>query len=349
MFINTTTTRAGLRGVSRVNAFNQHTNEFGLIFNKLAQLAERPGVMLPPLVLTNRDPVTDALEVFKSYTATAVFDLCNNTLADYVINMGSKPLLFLCSLLHKSLGCLSSLRLKLGAKLGMALSETINLIPGEDLTIRVRSNINDTKINAEKLSNVTSRGFFYLANLMEVKLSIAINKVSLTSQRTKKIKLFLSGNKRHCSSTIHRPDRNSAFAQLPREDAFIVGNTAMPFESLWCFVVALIGIGDLSQHSHYHLSCKVKTTSNIIVKSTVKIILAKYACAPSVTTNVVSGVVYSLQRLEQRMMLLFGRLKLNLSNQFHNNIITGRSSLDKEGGSRIPLLPEEGSLLRQRL
>jgi len=65
MLINTTTYRASSGGVSRVNEFDENPSQPCFILNKLAQLPECPGVMLPPLTFANRDAVSYPLKVFK--------------------------------------------------------------------------------------------------------------------------------------------------------------------------------------------------------------------------------------------------------------------------------------------
>jgi len=110
-----------------VHQHNSHTGECSLVLDKVAKLAECPGVMLPPLAPANRHPVSDAPEVFQGNTATGVFGLCNKPLADYVVDVAGEAPLFAGAPLEKPSSRPGALPLKPGAEPGVALSEPIDL------------------------------------------------------------------------------------------------------------------------------------------------------------------------------------------------------------------------------
>ena len=87
MFINTTTYRASSGGISGVNNFDNHPCESTFVGEKLAELVERPRVLLSPLTPPNRDSVSDTAQIFKGDTSSSVFSLCNNPLANCVIDI----------------------------------------------------------------------------------------------------------------------------------------------------------------------------------------------------------------------------------------------------------------------
>ena len=79
-----------MRGVLGINDLKQHTGLFGFIGDKLPELIESPAPHAVALRLAKPYPVTDALEVFKSYTATGVFGLRNESLGEDVIGIATK-------------------------------------------------------------------------------------------------------------------------------------------------------------------------------------------------------------------------------------------------------------------
>ena len=331
MLINTTAARAGVGSISWVNENYENPRKPGFVFDKLPQLGECPGVVLPPLAFPNRDAISYSSKVFEGDTQTAVFGLRNNTLADYVIGVSGKPLLFARALLEESLRCLCIFRLKFGAKLGMALSKSVYLTTGVGLPIGVCSDILNTQINAKKFRNPAGRRLFYLTNLVKIKIPIPVNKVSFPSQVLKKLKMLIPGNKKDLDPAIYRPDRDGLLRQLPRKDALVIGDAAMPVEFPLRALVELVGISNLRQHPHYNLGCEVEPTPEVIIEKVVQIILAEYLCFPGMLADMVGSGIHYFQRLEKSLMLLFGGLKFNLGNQLHALIIAYRSSLDKKG------------------
>ena len=208
MFIDTTTGGASSGRVTRVNQRHQYSGELGLVLNKLAKLIEGPGVLLPPLTLTNRDAVSNSLEVFKGNTSTAVFGLRNNTLADAVIDMTSKASFLFGTLLEKSFRCLRIFRLKFGSKFGMPFSQPIDLSAGINLTIGVGGDIDYTQVHTEKLTGVAFRRLLNLTGLEEVKASILINQVGFATEMAEHFQLAVSGDKRYLQPAVKRPDGN---------------------------------------------------------------------------------------------------------------------------------------------
>jgi hypothetical protein len=68
-----------LRGITRVNQFDQDTCNQGLVLDKLSKLIERPRLVSAPLAMPNRT-TADALQVFKGNLAMRVFSLSHLSL-----------------------------------------------------------------------------------------------------------------------------------------------------------------------------------------------------------------------------------------------------------------------------
>jgi len=328
-FINRATLRTGTRSVERVNQCYQHARQLRLVLDKLSQLIERPGVVLPPLATANCGPISNTDQVFQSDTAIGVFSLCNNTLTDNVVDVGRKTGFFTGTLLEKARGSLRPLRLKFAPEFSVAFSETIDLIPGVGLPVRVGGDIHNAQVNAKELRRVIGGRFLDLAHLVKVEIAVAINKVGFPTAVLKKLSLLTSGSKSNLQPAITCPD--GYLGRLPGEDALIVGNAPMPVKFPRGLPVELVGIGNLSQYPNHYLSRESKPTSDVIVEKVVEIILAEGLCLPSMATDIVGSIIHSLQRLQQGLVLLSRRIQLNLSYQLHTLIIAQYSSVEKEG------------------
>jgi hypothetical protein len=318
--------------VARVNDSHYHAGELCLVFDKGTKLVESPGVLLPPLAFANRDAVSDVCQVFQGNTSIAVFGLCNNTLGNHMIHMGSKAFFLFGTLLEKSRRCLCIFSLKFGSKFGMPFSQPIDLPAGVNLAIRVSSDVDNTEVNAKELGWVTGRRLLNLTGLKEVEAAISINQVGFPAEMAKHFQLPVSGHKRNLQPAVKRPDGNKTVGCLPGEDAFIIGDASTLVKSSLNMPVNLVGIRHLCQNPNHNLCGKIEAAPKVIVKQVVKVILAKSLCFPGMVADIVGSIVHVFQRLQQCLVLFLSRCQFNLSYQFHKSIIAHTSRLDKKGG-----------------
>jgi len=244
--------------------------------------------------------------------------------------MCSKTLLFPGTLFEKAFSCFGLLGLQPTAQFSVALSQPVDLPAGIKSAVRVGSDIHDTQVNAEKFTRVARWRFFHLADLMKIELSIAQDKVGFAASMLQKLLLPVSGDEGDFEPAAGRPYRDSV--SLPRKDALIVGNTAMPFELSQAFSVELIPVNNLRKHSHHNLGGQGEAVANVVVEKVVKVVLAKSLRLPRMLTDVVSGVVHGFKRVKQGLVLPCCRLELHLRNQLHSHIIASGQTFDKKGG-----------------
>ena len=346
MFIDTTAYRTGLRGMPGVNQFDPDPGQPCFIFDKAPQLAECPGVLLPPLALPNRDSGSNALQILKSNSSSSVFSLRNNTLRDCVIDICSKASFLSGTLLKKPFGLFRTFTLKFSLEFGMTLSKPIYLPAGVSLTIRVRGNIFNSQVNAEKSSGVGYRRLFNLTGLVKIKLPILIDQIGFPSKVLKKLNMLFAGSKVYFQSAIYSPYGYCLIGQAPGKDAFIVGNATLILKKAFSRLVEFISVRNLCQNSHHYLSSKTKSLPQIVIKKVVKVILAKSPGLPGMVADIVSGIIYFLQGREKSFVLRFARKQFNLCNQLHSVIISQFSTLDKKGGvwQFIPSFKKRGFL-----
>lgn len=317
--------------MSRINEHHEYPSQPCFVLYKVSELGKRPRVLLSPLASMNRDSRTDALKVFQGNTPSSVFSLRNNTLTDNMIDMSGKISLFARAVFQKALRCLRVFGLKFSSELGMALPQSVKLTSRIDLPIGVGGDIHNTEVNAKKLRGLLSWGFLYLANLVKIKIPIAVHKVSLPKKMLKKNEMAITSNEWQSKSATYCPNRNGFVYQLPGEDTLIVSNAPVRVKSPPNTLVNLVGICHLCQDSYHDLSGKVEAVANIIVKQVMQVVLTKGFCFPGMVADMVGSIVCAFQRFQQRLVLFFSRGQFDLRYQFHRYIIAYTSRLDKTG------------------
>src|SRR5215469_10557849 len=73
-------------GITRIDSRYRHAGQSGLVFQKLAQLRESPGVQNGSLLRPGLDPFADALEFFHGNAALGAFSFGNDLLTDIVVH-----------------------------------------------------------------------------------------------------------------------------------------------------------------------------------------------------------------------------------------------------------------------
>jgi len=318
--IDTTANRTGARGVSWVNQFHDHTGEACLILDKAPELVESPRVLLPPLALANRDPVPHTFEVFKGNAAAGIFGLCNEPLADHVVGIGSKAILFARALLEKSPGCLRAIGLELLAQFGMALSKAVHLATGVGLAVRISGDTDDAKVNTQKAFRVIRMRLRGINNHSQVEGLVSEDKVGLPYDAVYPGLLISTDAHRNQLPAIKGEDRYPV-CPLPREDALVVDHSAMGLEDVDPGLIPAVALNDFTHYSDCHLCRKAVVVTKVAVGKTVEFHLAGGISLKSKVGNVVAGLIETLHRLEQGLVLLWARSKFDHQCLFHASII----------------------------
>ena len=83
------------------------------VLDKYAELSKGPTMLDATLCLTNRDAMTDTLEMFEDKSAIAVFGFRDQLLAQTMVDVPSEPLFFAAAPLQQALGSFCPFRLQL--------------------------------------------------------------------------------------------------------------------------------------------------------------------------------------------------------------------------------------------
>jgi len=153
-FVDGAALRAGPGGVLRIDEDNRNPCQSGLVLDKLPELMERPAMVGAPLSLSNRYPITDALQIFKSDTAPGAFGLRNQPFADHMVHVCGEPRFLVSPLLQEPLRRLGALLLKPCPQLRVTLPQAVDLSTRVCFAIGVGSEVHDAEVNAKKVRRI---------------------------------------------------------------------------------------------------------------------------------------------------------------------------------------------------
>ena len=319
MLINTTAYRAGARGIPGVNQLHDYPFEPSFILDKVPQLAECPRVLLSPLSLSNRDAVSNPLKVFKGDTSTAVFCLRNNTLANYMVGIGSKSLFLAGALFKKPFSLLRAVGLKFRPHLGVSLSKTTDGRTGVESPIRVGSDVLDTQVYAQKAIRLIRCWLRGINHNCQVKNAITENKVGLSNLSIESSFLISTNPDRDKLATLKSKNRDLV-QSLPREDALVIDHSRVGLEDRLNRAVSFVGFRDFTNSTDSHLGRKPKTP-NILINSLLKAYLISCFKFEGKSRDVVAGFIESLHCLKEKLVLLLVRRQFNHQCLLHSPIV----------------------------
>ena len=332
-FINVTARGTGATRVARINRDHWHTVQLGLVLDKAAQLEERPTRQCCPLWPTSRYPITNPAQFFQGNTATGVFGLGNNALADVVVCPGSKLPFFATQFLQATTRRLRSFGLQLSTQLAVTVTNVLDRLSLKNSAVTIDSNAGNTKIDAKKTVNVRWFRRVNLARLKDVKLSVTVDQIGLALASLKQLVLASTSNKRKFNTATQHPQRNYPLTHLPGEDATIIGNRTMRLERALSFPIKLISIGNLRYKPDGNLGTQAKVLTYSIVDKLMEIVLPKPLLMPGRITHKVSRSVHSHKSMFEQFSLFCSRLQLDLGNQFHGTIIPHMFKYGKQATS----------------
>jgi hypothetical protein len=163
-FVHVTAGRTGAARIARVHQIYRHTRTVGFVGHEGAQLKERPAMQDCPLRATNRNPRTDALEIFQGNGSICVFRLGNQLLADAVIGVPGKTVLFARQSFEFAFGRARAFGLQFGPQPASAEPHVIDVAPRVDLPIAVHRDIHHAQVDPQGAFHFHGRGLLHFAS-----------------------------------------------------------------------------------------------------------------------------------------------------------------------------------------
>ena len=315
--IDKPTTRAGLRGISRVHENDRHAGQGSLVLDKLPKLVKRPRVKFSSLRLAKPCPVADAGQIFKSEAASGVFSLLNYFFTQAMVNVGSEPTLTTRQLFEASFGRARAFFLEASTLAAAAFSQAENLGTTMLFAVRVGGNVNDAKVNAKVTFHVIGGRIVGVTDGKQVKFAIDVTEVALAFLSSQKLDLAVASDKRDSLPTVNRPDRDLSPVELVAQYPVVVGDSAFRPECAFCVPVKLVGVGHFGDTANSHLGREVKPLSNRLVDNFLQFEFAKDLVLPSFVGNVVARGISQVHCGYQILALLIIRLQFDFSCKFH--------------------------------
>ena len=357
-FIHTPADWAGSAGISGVDQDNRNAMQFSFIGDLLPEVEERPGVVLSPLSLADRYPVSDPLKVFQGYSPTGVFRSQHQLFGDSVVDILGKTALFPLTIFEQLPGRLRSFCLQLAPQAGVPVTQTVDLFTRVVVPIAVGGDVVHPHINPQEVRNFFLFWGLDIASSKQVEHAINQNQVALAALPVQVSLVPLTAHKWNTLAIINRPDRDHTVIGSVGEDTVIVGNCAVRLELPLLFLPCLVRIRYFRDAAHNHLSAQRKLLPHFSVCQLVQWKLPERFVLPCPLANVTADSVSFFKcPLEKCKLLLRGK-KFYLSDQFHSAIlahlfyhvhlwilsISTIKKPKKKGGRWFPLPPKGDSL-----
>ena len=315
--IDTTADGAGSGGIAGVYEDDGDACQPRLVFDKEAELGERPGVQDASLWLAQPYPRANTLQVLKGNPSVRAFSLRNQTLADTVVHMLCETKLFPPPLLQEPFGRLRSFGLELSPEPGVSVTKALDHAPGEGFPFGVHGDVRNAEVYAEEVFHVGGGRVHRVADGEKVEGSIAENQIAFSLAGGKELALSIPAHEGDALPVTISPYRDFGLVHIPPEDTVIVGDgTEGPKRALG-FLDQLVGVRNFGNAPDHDLSRQPGESLGFVVDRPVDGVLPECLILPRPCGNAVTGTVRPLKGFLEGLRLFRRRAELHLSRKFH--------------------------------
>lgn len=320
--VGVTATGALATGVPRIDNNQRNAGQLGLVLQECAELSERPGMQNDALFTPNRDPISDARQVFDGQSSVGAFSGSDDLLADVVVNPNGKAGLLAGQLLQEPLGCAGLFALELGSKTTVAITDGLHCGSRVPSPIAVRSDVRYSQVDAKEVPHVGWVGLFGVANGGQVELPIVENQVRLSLPGLQESQLSGTSSKRNLQAPAGGPDGDDALIHVPLQDAVVVGNGPLGSEASSGVIVQPVSVCHLGDASNHYLRCEVEPPAGFVVGELVEIEGSEALSFPCSIGDPIAASISPLQGFLERTKLKVRGLQFDLGSQFHINTVS---------------------------
>ncbi len=311
--------RTGLRSMAGINHRESHSGELGFVLDKELQFGERPLAMSRTLRPSNRYPLPDALQAFKTYSSARFGGLRYKPLADKVVGIFFHSPLTLGKLFQMSFRTLRPRRLKFASDALITLARLLGFLRSVNLAVGVCRNIDNAEINSEPVFRCSRRRLFDVHRGEKKPFAAPKYEVGLALTGLQKLPRPVGANERDGLSSFGSPDGN--LRVLPTKYPVVVGDGSERLVGSFRPFVELVGVGDLRYGADDHLSRKSRRCPHRVIAEFMEGILPELATFPRNPADFIRRRVGSAKRLLERASLFFRREELYLNGEFHALIL----------------------------
>jgi len=314
--IDVATGRACPTRVSRIDNGHWNSGKCSLVGQERPELEERPSAVHCTLTFTNRYPLANPSQVFDRDPALGVFGLRDNPLTDGVIHICTKSGLPSRCFLQMPFGRSGSNGLKIGTKLLHPLTHRLNRRSAVLLPIRIRGDVANPKVYAEPSLRLNRGSVRDLDRHVKKPFALAQYEVGLSAHALKSSAVVISAHKWDEDATVECQNRNT-IQGLKAQDSLIIRDRSMRLE-VWPFAsVSFIGVNNLTDGAHGHLSRKSKAITKFDIVEMVELVFVgdlKPKCAPC---EPLACFINALHGREEKGGLFIGGYQLDNCNELH--------------------------------
>lgn len=311
---------ARLRCVPWIDQHNRHTAHLRFVPDVGPKLEERPIAVFGACGFPNRflGALANVGQIFQCKRTPSAFGFPHKLLCNRVVGIRLKAALFAAEGLQAPFGRLCTNGLQAITTALVLLSYTFNLFTAVLFAVAVGRKIDDTKIDSQRLIDIVGRWFVNVARHKEVELTFTQDQIAFTLSRLQQLVLAFATHKGYVfQSPIHRPDRNRLLVEVERQDAIIVGDTAVRSVRALHLPIQLVAVTDFRKAADHHLCRQAVISLDLLVHQLLQIVLPKDLLFPRHATDCVARGVRRFQRALQRISLFGHRLQLDLGDDFH--------------------------------
>jgi len=296
------TLRAFTAGVTGVNGNDRNPRQSSLVFNKCPQLEKRPRMQNSPLLAPNRYPGRDAFEVLNGNPAPSAFSGCNDLLGDTVIGVGRETILAPTEFPKFATTTPRAFGLEFAAKSALPVAHVLDTTPRVVATVRVRSNIRYSEIDAKPIIHHTKRRLLDVAGDCQVPLRSMVDQIRFPLSGRQQSLLALSSHEGDGLPTPQRPNANSAF--LEAQDTIVIGDRPGLGEGSLPLLVQLVGISYFSKYTDSELGAKPEHFSACVIQGFGESEVLKHLSPPCFLTQPIGALVTTVKGGQQSEALI---------------------------------------------
>lgn len=333
MLIAVTTGRTSKGSVARVNRNNTHSCTSGLVLDKFSQLIESPISKLKThfssevrtsVSVHNRSPLSNPTKVFKSDCLTRDSRQFDKATADIVIHPTSEPRLTMAQLLKVTLRRLRTMFfsrvLEPCFELSHSATQGADGLTAVLVAFAVRSNLNNAKVSANKLSGFVLRSFCNVTDHHQIELTVDKAKIAFALLSQKHLFLKLSSDKRNLHSSCNCPERNLAFLSEESQYSGIVGDRTRGAKVSLSELIQLVRISDFGVAPDNQLRSQRELLTDIVITGFVQVKRLEAFVFPCMLRHTIASLVRLFKCGEKDLLLLVRGKELDLSNEFHYRV-----------------------------
>lgn len=314
-------------GVSRIDLYQRYASKRGLIFQKRAELCERPGMQLRSLIAPSPYPSADTSQSLDCNSTPGAFGFINDLLRNDVIDVLGKASLFTRELLEMAFGATRIARLELTSKLAMTVSHIVHGRAAVGIAVRIGRDLHQSHIDAKEVIYDAWWRIWNIAGSSEVELATVIEKVRLTLLRFQKKLLAFPGRVRNVLSPRSRPNANCSLfvAQYPA----VITDGTMLCKMALLLPIQFVGVRHLCQDSNNNLGTQRELLPSLVIDESMQGILRENLMLPSYPADPIAASVCALKSMQQSLALRGRNVQSNFGDELqYLNFTTIRQRAD---------------------